>query len=289
MAERLHKRRRITQVITALVYNANIPGFFTGRIYQGALKGVCVPGLNCYSCPGALGACPLGSLQSQIAAGKRIPFYVIGFLLLFGALLARMICGFLCPFGLVQELVYKLPVPKLKKSPVTRILSYCKYVILAVLVVIVPLWALQTTGVGVPAFCKYLCPAGTLFGGIPLAISNASIRQTVGGMFAYKLAVLAAILALCAFMYRAFCRFLCPLGAIYSFFNGIALLGVKVDKDKCNGCNACVKYCRLDVKHVNSLECIRCGECARVCAQGAIYMETPKTLFKQANGKEDIQ
>ena len=84
-----------------------------GRIWQGPSKQVCVPGLNCYSCPGALGACPIGSLQSFMSgAVLRFPFYVLGLMILFGLILGRRICGWLCPFGLVQELLYKIPTPK---------------------------------------------------------------------------------------------------------------------------------------------------------------------------------
>ena len=271
--------RRLTQVLAALVYNANIPGYFTGRIYQGQSKGLCVPGLNCYSCPGAVGACPLGSLQSELAAGKRIPFYVIGMLLLFGALLGRMICGFLCPFGLVQDLIDKIPLPKIKKSRFTRTLSYLKYAVLIVFVIWLPLWLMAKNGVGSPAFCKFICPAGTLGAGIPLALLNEKLRAGLGWLFALKVSILGAILILSAFIYRPFCRFICPLGAIYSFFNRFALFGVAVDKERCTGCNACVRSCKMDVKNINSAECIRCGECRSVCAFGAIYTKTPKTLF----------
>ena len=267
------------QAMAALIYNANLSGWFTGKIYQGDTKGVCVPGLNCYSCPGALGACPLGSLLSELAAGKRIPFYVIGTLLLFGALLGRAICGFLCPFGLVQDLLDMIPAPKLKKSRATRVLSYLKYVILAVFVVYLPLWLMAKNGIGSPAFCKYICPAGTLGAGIPLAILNENLRAGLGELFALKLAVLIAIIVLSVFIYRPFCRFICPLGAIYSFFNRFALFGVTVDKKKCTGCNACVRHCKLDVTHINSAECIRCGECKSVCSFGAIYTSTPRTLL----------
>ena len=87
-----------------LLHNANLKGFFTGKIYSGPLKSVCVPGLNCYSCPGAVGACPIGSLQSFLGALRfRFPYYVIGMLIFFGALLGRTVCGFLCPFGWLRS------------------------------------------------------------------------------------------------------------------------------------------------------------------------------------------
>ena len=120
-----HLRRRIVQGCSALLFNPVVGNYFTGNIYRGPLKGLCVPVLNCYSCPAAVGSCPLGTLQNALGGpfGKLL-FYVIGALLLFGLLLGRIICGFLCPFGLIQELLFRVPVPKLKKSRVTRSLSY---------------------------------------------------------------------------------------------------------------------------------------------------------------------
>lgn len=49
-------KRTLIQILTAFLYNGNLPGFLNGRIWQGPSKSICVPGLNCYSCPGALGA-----------------------------------------------------------------------------------------------------------------------------------------------------------------------------------------------------------------------------------------
>ncbi len=163
-------KRKYVQLISALVYNTNIKGFADGQLYYGQLKSVCVPGLNCYSCPGAIASCPLGSLQNAIAVlGKRLPFYVVGTLLMFGVILGRAVCGFFCPFGLIQEFLHKIPLPKLKKNELTRRLTYIRYVVLAVFVIIIPL------AVSSPGFCKYICPAGTLEGGIPIVSSNERI------------------------------------------------------------------------------------------------------------------
>ena len=149
-------KRHIIQLYTALLYNANIKGFFNGQIYKGPTKKLCVPGMNCYSCPGAVAACPLGSLQNALSASDtRLPTYIFGIIILFGLLLGRTICGFLCPVGFGQELLYKIKSPKLQKSKATRVLSYLKYIILIVLVVIVPLVF------AIPGFCEYICPAGT--------------------------------------------------------------------------------------------------------------------------------
>ena len=103
----LPSKRRLIQVYAALLYNANIKGYISGSIYTSpTTKYVCVPGLNCYSCPGAVGACPLGAFQNALAESSvRAPYYVIGILAIFGLIFARTICGFLCPVGLCQELL----------------------------------------------------------------------------------------------------------------------------------------------------------------------------------------
>lgn len=261
----MEKRRKLTQVICAVLYNCNFTGFAKGKIYQGGIKGVCVPGLNCYSCPGAVASCPLGSLQSALVSSKyKFPYYILGLLLLFGVVLGRVVCGFLCPFGLIQELLYKIPSPKLKKNRFTRMLSYVKYVILVVFVVGIPLvWA-------APGFCKYICPAGTLEGGIPLIAMNEGLRAMTGNLYFWKIFLLILVVIAAIFIFRCFCRFICPLGAIYSFFNGVSILGMKVDADKCNHCNACVVQCKMDVKKLGDRECIQCGECIGHCKQCAL-------------------
>ena len=272
-------KRRIIQLYVALLYNANIKGFFNGLIYDGPTKSLCVPGLNCYSCPGAIGACPLGSLQNAlISAENRWPVYVLGILALFGLMLARTVCGFLCPVGLGQELLYKLKTPKLKKSKATRILSYFKYVVLIVLVVIVPLFF------AVPGFCEFICPAGTFEGGIGLLIHKLHLAKlsVLGPLFTWKFTVLILVVVGSIFVYRIFCRFICPLGAIYGFFNRIALLGVKLDKTKCTNCGLCIGVCKMDTKRVGDHECINCGECISVCPTKAISWKGSK-LFVRKN------
>ncbi len=283
-------RRRIIQLYAALLTNANIKGLFNGMIYTGGTKNVCVPGLNCYSCPSTVGACPLGALQNALAgSGTKTPVYVLGILALFGLMLGRTICGFLCPTGLLQDLLYKIKTPKLKKNRITRILSYFKYVLLIALVVAIPLaFMLQNTPV--PGFCKYICPSGTLGGAILLLINpvNADMFGMLGGLFTWKFAVLVVILLASVFMYRPFCRFVCPLGAIYGFFNKIALLGVKVEKNKCVDCGLCVAHCKMDIKHVGDHECINCGECISVCPTKAIVWKGSSIFVKPNDVESDL-
>lgn len=283
-------RRRIIQLYAALLTNANIKGLFSGSIYTGNTKYACVPGLNCYSCPSTVGACPLGALQNALAgSGTKTPVYVLGIIALFAMMLGRTICGFLCPTGLIQDLLYKIKTRKLRKNRITRILSYTKYILLVVLVIAVPLaFMLQNTPA--PGFCKYICPSGTLGGAIMLLINpfNADMFGGLGWLFTWKFCVLVVILLASVFMYRPFCRFLCPLGAIYGFFNRIALLGVKVEKDKCVDCGLCVAHCKMDIRNVGDHECINCGECIKVCPTKAIVWKGSSIFVKPSQPDDDL-
>ena len=274
-------KRRIIQLYAALLFNANIKGFIKGTIYTGPLKNVCTPGLNCYSCPGASGACPLGALQNSIASSnKRLPYYVFGIILLYGIIAGRWICSFLCPFGLIQELLHKIKTPKLKKGRVTRILSYLKYVILVVFVFIFPLMYMFRN-VPLPAFCKYICPAGTLEGAMGLLSNkvNESWFSMLGPLFTWKFILLVAFITGAIFIFRFFCRFFCPLGALYGLFNKISLVGIQLDKSKCTNCSICVNKCKMDIHHVGDQECISCGECIDSCPTGAISWKGNKIIL----------
>lgn len=280
----LPTRRRIIQLYCAVLFNVNFKGFTSGNIYKGNTKQVCIPGLNCYSCPGAVGACPLGSLQGSFSADRSTLYYVCGILFLYCILFGRMICGWLCPFGLIQELLYKIKTPKIKKNHVTRILSYFKYVVLVFFVLIVPImYAFKDTPL--PAFCKYICPAGTLEGGIGLLSNkvNESYFSMLGPLFTWKFLLLISIVVSSVFIFRMFCRFICPLGALYGLFNRFSFFGIKVEQPKCTNCNKCVNHCKMDIKHVGDHECISCGECINVCPTNAILWKGPKTLMPKAD------
>lgn len=284
-------KRKLIQLYSALLYNAHLRGFIDGEIYQGKAKAVCVPGFNCYSCPGAAGACPLGSIQNALAySGHRAGWYVLGIIMIFGLSLGRTICGWLCPLGLVQELLHKIPTPKIKKSRVTRALSYLKYVILAVFVVAVPMWYGVRHDLAVPGFCKYICPAGTFEGAIGLLSNpkNTSYFAMLKILFTRKFVIMIIIGTACIFCYRSFCRFICPLGAIYGLFNKLALISVKVDENRCNGCGACVRSCKMDVRHVGDHECINCAKCMGACNQNALSLRCGNhTLIAPACGCAD--
>lgn len=266
--------RRLVQFAATLSTNAYWQGFTEGSIYRGNLKKVCVPGLNCYSCPGALGSCPIGSLQAVIGSiNYTVSLYVTGFLMLIGSIMGRLVCGWLCPFGLVQELLHKIPGRKMRISGKASSLKYMKYGILVVFVILLPALWVNAVGMGDPAFCKYICPAGTLEGGMPLVLLNESLRSAIGYLFAWKMFLLVLTIVLSILLFRPFCRFICPLGAIYALFNGVSLYRYQVNENLCTRCGACAQTCKMDIKIYetpNDPECIRCGDCIKTCPHSAI-------------------
>ena len=232
-----------------------------------------MPGLNCYSCPAASGACPIGSFQAVVGSSKfSFSYYITGFLILLGVLLGRFICGFLCPFGWFQELLHKIPTKKLSTKRL-KPLTYLKYAVLLVMVFLLPAFLVNDVGMGDPFFCKYLCPQGVLEGAIPLSVANSGIRAALGTLFTWKLGILIAVIVLSVLFYRPFCKWLCPLGAFYALLNKVSLFQMKVDKNKCVSCGKCAKACKMDVdvtKTPNHTECIRCGMCVRACPTNAV-------------------
>ena len=272
----MHRFRTWIQLGFVALTNGHLRGFLTGSIYRGPLKGGCVPGLNCYSCPGAVGSCPIGALQAALTERRpSFPLYVLGFLLLFGAAFGRFVCGFLCPFGLFQDLLHKIfPKQHLRKIPLDRVLRHGKFLVLAVFVLYLPLFAVNEFGLGSPAFCKFICPSGTLMGGIPLVAAKQALRGQLGFLFGWKFALLLGLSVLGLFLYRPFCKFLCPLGAIYGLFNRIAPLAYRVDGHRCVGCGKCASVCPMNVdlaKGIMPMECIQCGRCVKDCPAGAIH------------------
>ena len=280
------------QAVATILTNIHLPNFFKEEIYRGDAKTVCVPGLNCYSCPAATGACPIGAFQAVIGSSKfKFSYYITGFFILIGVLLGRFVCGFLCPFGWFQELLHKIPFKKFSTKKL-KPLRYIKYGVLLIFVILLPLLVTNSLGMGNPFFCKYLCPQGVLEGAIPLSIANVSIRAALGKLFTWKFGILITFVILSLMFYRPFCKWICPLGAIYALCNKVSFLQMKVDEDKCVSCGKCERACKMDVdvtKHPNHTECIRCGMCIKECPTEAIHYQygfgTDKTNLKENKGE----
>ncbi|HLB73715.1 MAG TPA: 4Fe-4S binding protein [Sedimentisphaerales bacterium] len=256
--------RRICQALCAALTNSYWFSLVSRTIYQGPLKGFCVPALNCYACPLAVSACPIGTIQYFLAHGAYyITLYTIGILGITGALIGRMACGWICPFGLLQDLLHKI---RSRKFSLPRWLSCGKYAALGILVLAIPFLTKQ------PWFCK-LCPAGGLEGAVPMLILEPSLRELLGGMFVLKVLIVVFFLAAMVAVKRPFCRAACPLGAIFSFFNRASVLRLSVDQTKCTKCNKCNKVCPTDIKvyeDPNAADCIRCLDCKDVCPENAV-------------------
>lgn len=269
-------KRHGVQALWALLTNSYLAGFLQGKIYQGKLKTLCVPGLNCYSCPGAVGACPIGAMQAVIGSWNfKFAFYVAGFLMFVGGLMGRFVCGWLCPFGLIQDLLHKLPFwKKLETFKGDRLLRKLKYIILLIFVILMPMVLVDVLGQGAPYFCKLICPAGTLEGGIPLVLLNQSMQNALGVLYAWKNLLLLVTILLSILIYRPFCKYICPLGAVYSVFNPISVFRYRVDQEACINCGVCAKVCKMQVnpaKNANHPECIRCGVCRKSCPVKALH------------------
>jgi polyferredoxin len=273
--------RRVVQIISALAANPYFPSLFRRQFYQGQIKGICVPILNCYSCPLAVGACPIGSLQNSLAslrssiaaAQYQLGLYIIGTLGFVGSLIGRMPCGWLCPFGLMQELLYKISTPKFS---IPRFVSYLKYAFLVIMVVALPVLIIDEFGYGQTWFCKLICPAGTLEAGLPMVGLSENIRSQIGSLFSWKVGLLVIFLGWMVVSKRPFCRVICPLGAYFSLFNKVSFFRMTVDHGKCVKCDACYRNCPTELRIYetpNSPDCIRCLECVKACEFGAVNSE----------------
>ncbi len=274
-------RRRI-QLLWLFLSNSYWAFPFTKTLYQGPLKVICSPGLNCYSCPAATTFCPLGSLQQLLLSVRfslqtgsyYIGTYVIGCMGLLATLCGRFICGWACPFGLFQELLHKIQSPK---HSIPYLLTWGKYLFLALFVILLPLLAVDSIGMGKPWFCEYICPAGTLEAGIPMLLLVPDLRSTIGILFLNKLAILIGFIGWSIVSSRPFCRTICPLGAFYALFNRFSLIKLKFSADNCTKCGACHKVCPVEIQFnetPNNMECVNCMKCmTEACRYDAISLE----------------
>ncbi len=254
------------QFLFTIAINGYIPGWLSKpHLYTGSAKGIVPPVLNCYACPSTYVSCPAGSIQHFMVI-KAIPYYALGLLILIGASVGRLFCGWACPFGLAQDLLYKI---KTKKIRMPKWLRFGKYLFLIFTVFLIPYLISDTM------FCK-LCPMGALEGGIPQMLLNPELHHLAGFLYWKKIVILAVVILASIFIKRPFCRAVCPVGAILALFNRISFLQMKVDENACTECGWCQIVCPVDInisEDPNSLECIRCGLCTN-CPTSAVKFTT---------------
>ena len=251
--DRRHRLRRATQALSLVLLNPL-------ALYR--FRGLCLPVLNCHGCPASATTCPIGAFGSMAEVGI-FPFLVLGTWGLVGALWGRLSCAWVCPFGLLQDLLARLPVPRWHPP---RWLAGTKYAVLVVMVLV----AAVTVGTGARWFFCGVCPAGTATAGIPLRLMQGIPVPPI------RIAFLVGFLALMLFVSRGFCRLACPIGAGLALFNRFSLLRLRVDRSQCVACGVCGRACLLDedpLEAEGAGGCIRCLECQR-CPQGLISLGT---------------
>ena len=251
------KNRRFYQIITGFLANAPLFNLFTLKLYTGKLKSIPIPIMNCYACPASLYSCPIGTL-SHFMVITKIPLITLGIIGAVASSFGRWICGWACPFGLIQDLIFKLPSAKFE---LPKPFVYLKYILLALLVLILPYMFKEHY------FCM-ICPTGTLEAGILWVGFNSMITNMAGTFFLFKMSLLSLFLYGSAVIKRPFCRYVCPLGALFSLFNRFSIVDFKVDREKCIECNLCRKSCPVNhpiYENPNSPACLRCLNYIRIC------------------------
>ena len=208
------------QISAFFLLNPYIINFFSGRLYTGNLKIFPFPVLNCWSCPAAIFACPIGALSNLVSL-KKFPFYVLGTIIL-ASYKKNILCGYICPFGLFQDLIYKIPfykVSKKKKDVFSKIylildrpLKKLKYITLIILVLAVPFFFHKNI------FC-ILCPPAFIEGSLPFLIIFPYLRDYIGFWFYFKTVLFFLFLFLSLIIIRPFCRYFCPLKGAFDLIN----------------------------------------------------------------------
>jgi ferredoxin-type protein NapH len=222
------------------------------------LHSMCGPVFHCYSCPWATFACPIGVL-ANFSAIHTVPFIALGVLAIVGAVFGSFVCGWACPFGLLQDLIAEVPTPKVALPSWT---SGFRYVVLIVFVLLIPYFGGEKHSL---FFCR-LCPAGALEGSVPSMVQQAAAGQPVVWPTTAKTAIVVVLLLAMFFTWRPWCTLFCPLGAIYGLCNQVSLMVLRFHPEKCVGCKSCRSLCR-DTRHArhraDSSRCVHCLECTR--------------------------
>lgn len=249
-------KRRISQIISLIALHSS---------WGPELKWFCNPVLSCHSCALAWFACPIGVFV-HYSGYHMFPILAVGTVLLLGVLFGRLLCGWVCPFGFLMDMLYKIPSPKFVLPNWT---GYIKYVILIATVFLIPFWLGELT---MYSFCRF-CPASTIQATIPTLI-----QTQFAGFSAWtvlKLGILLAVLVLAVFSSRSFCKVFCPIGALLAPLNYVSFWAIKPPVLKCEDCGRCDRYCPANdipskriaegIPPNRALECIVCHDCQETC------------------------
>jgi len=267
----INRWRRAAQTLSLFIFN---PFLFQ-------YMGVCLPVMNCWACPAAAFSCPVGVVGSFLAQGL-FPYAALGMVVLGAMLLGRIFCGWICPFGFLQDLLYKIPSPKIAiPGKIGTYLFLLPLTLLIGTVVLVPMLAGTESDL---YFCRF-CPAGTLEAALPLHFVNSEkglIDTAVEALLSWRVWILLAFLALFVFVTRPFCRIMCPIGVFLGFFNWISLHKIKLEQvTKCPECDLCCEACPVELNahtDVNNKDCIHCYVCTESCP--------PRNVIKRKNNKK---
>ncbi|MCD6423529.1 MAG: 4Fe-4S binding protein [Elusimicrobia bacterium] len=315
MKSRSDKLRKIIQIISLLLINSNFKTFFTGNLYQGSFKKLCIPVLNCHSCPFAVLSCPVGLMQQFLLKGLRQGIdgflYVFGIVASMGLVFGRFFCGWICPFGFLQELLYRgrksesenvanplgVPYPNMsnpinpfrvrkRKEDSRKEIWKMLFRVLSVIflfgfVLILPWLITNRWGLGSAMFCRYICPAGTFEAGIWGAFKGYAVLTPA---LILKIFIFLLVFYFSIKIFRFWCR-VCPLGLLLGFFNKISFLKL-YNNEKCNNCLICRRVCPMDIdmpENINSIDCIRCKRCVDACPQRSLSLSWLKPENKNSS------
>jgi ferredoxin-type protein NapH len=220
-----------------------------------ALRGVPSCVFHCYACPLASAACPIG-LAASGAALHLLPLLTIGAVLLVGALVGSLICGWVCPFGFVQDLFARIPTPKFRLPNWTH---HGRYLVLVGLVIVGPILLGKSSENW--AFICNVCPVGAAEAGLPRMLMG---QVPWSNAINWKYLILAVLVVLMLFTHRPWCKMLCPLGGVLALFNRFSVFHLRFDGDACGQCNTCRSRCAMGVaveEAVNTNGCVRCMAC----------------------------
>lgn len=231
------------------------------------VKWLCNPVLSCHSCYLSWFACPIG-VFIHYSGYHLFPYLAFGTVLLVGVLAGRLLCGWVCPFGFLQDMLFKLPTRKIN---IPRWSRFVKYPILVFTVFLIPFFLGEET---LYSFCR-ICPVSAIQVTIPNYIFSSFHYLSTQSII--KLCVLCFVIVLAILSSRSFCKVFCPIGALLAPLNLISFHTVTVDRNACVSCRKCDRLCPTDVVPSERIsngipanrafDCVVCHDCKSLCSQ----------------------